>query len=77
MKRLLKCKSVILAVVVSISTTLASCDGSAWAEILLPVISELLKPGGYETTMQFSGTANMEMYNYNTSNNTYDTNSNP
>lgn len=72
MKRLLKCKSVILAVVVSISTTLASCDGSAWAEILLPVISELLKPGGYETTMQFSGTANMEMYNYNTGNNTYD-----
>ena len=73
MKRLFKRTSVILAAIVSLSAALVSCDGAAWAEILLPVISELLKPtNGYQNTIQFSGTANLEMYNYNTSNNTYD-----
>ena len=70
MKRLFKRTSVILAAIVSLSAALVSCDGAAWVEALLPVISALLKPTG--NAIQFSGTANMEMYNYNTSNNTYD-----
>lgn len=72
MKKLFKRKAAVLAAIISMSTALVSCDGAAWAEILLPVLSELLNPGGYKTTMQFSGTANMELYNYNSANNTYD-----
>lgn len=51
---------------------LASCDSTAWMQFLLPVLQEILKPGSYDNTMQFSGTAKMELYDYNSQNNTFD-----
>ncbi len=72
MKTFLRRKAIYVVAILFTVGGLTSCDGSAWAQILLPVISELLNPGGYNNTMQFSGTARMEMYNYNSEKNTFD-----
>ena len=72
MKKFLQRKVLVLTAICVTSFGMVSCDGAAWAEILLPIISEILSPGEYNNTYQFSGSAKMEMYNYNASENTFD-----
>ncbi len=72
MKAILRHKAIGIVAILFAASGLVSCDGSTWAQILLPVISELLNPGDYNSTLQFSGTARMEMYNYNSEKNTFD-----
>ncbi len=68
-------KSVLVALaIVSSGAVVTSCDeDSPWLSIATGVLEEVLGITTVDDTYTYEGTINVDMYNYNSSNNTYNT----